>query len=94
MKQIAKHIALSDAPVFQSELFDEQTTTVLWLLTSNIASEGRRSAQHGGVPSTGWLGDEARLVSKPTGVDDAEGQQGQWSWASRDFRRSDVRGAQ
>ena len=22
----------------------------------NAASEGRRSAQHGGVPSTGWLG--------------------------------------
>ena len=42
-------------------------------LTSNTASEGRRSAQHGGVPSTGWLGDEARPVSKPTGLHDAEG---------------------
>ena len=73
MKQIAKHIALSVTPVAQSELFDEQTTTVLWLLTSNVASVGRRCAQHVGVPSTGWLGDEASPVSKPTGLDDAEG---------------------
>ena len=94
MKQIAKHIALSDAPVFQSELFDEQTATMLLLLTSNVASEGRRSAQHGGVPSTGWLGDEASPVSKPAGLDDAECQQGKWPSAPRGFRRSDVRGAQ
>ena len=73
MKQIAKHIALSATTVFQSELFDEQTATKLLNLTPNIASEGRRSAQHGGVPSTGWLGDEANPVSKPTGLDDAEG---------------------
>ena len=72
MKQIAKHIALSDAPVFQLELFDEQAATMLLLLTSNIASEGRRSAKHGGVPSTGWLGDEANRVSMPTGLHDAE----------------------
>ena len=75
MKHIAKHIALSDAPVFQSELFDEQTATKLLLLPSNIASEGRRRAQHAGVPSTGWLGDEARLFSKPVGLPDAERQQ-------------------
>ena len=56
MKQIAKHIALSDTPVFKPELFDEQTATTLLLLTPNIASEGRRSAQHGGVPSSSWLG--------------------------------------
>ena len=55
MKQIAKHIALSDAPVFQSELFVEQAVTILSLLPSNVASEGRRSAQHGGVRSIGWL---------------------------------------
>ena len=85
---------VSATPVFQSQLVDEQTATMLLLLTSNVASEGRRSAQHGGVPSTGWLGDEARLVSKPAGLHDAEGQQGQWSWAPRGFRRSDVRGAQ
>ena len=42
-------------------------------MTSNVASEGRRSAQHEDVPSTGWLGDEARPVPKPTGVHDAEG---------------------
>ncbi len=73
MKQIAKHIALTATPVFQSELLDEQIATKLLLLTSNVACEGRWSAQHGGVPSTGWLGDEARLVSKPTGLHDAEG---------------------
>ena len=83
MKQMAKHIALSATPVFQSELFDEQTTTMLLLLTSNVASEGRRSAQHGGVPSTGWLGDEANLASKPIGLPDAECQQNKWSAASR-----------
>ena len=53
------------------------------LLRSNIASEGRRSAQHGGVPSTGWLGDEARLRSKRFGLPDAERQQNNWSAASR-----------
>ena len=55
MKQIAKHIALSATPVALSDLFDERTATMLLLLTSNVASEGRRSAQHGGVRSTGWL---------------------------------------
>ncbi len=25
-------------------------------MTPNVASEGRRSAQHGGVRSIGWLG--------------------------------------
>ena len=94
MKQIAKHLASSATPVSQSELFDEQPATKLLLLTSNVASEGRRSAQHGGVPSTGWLGDEASPVSKPSSLDDAEGQPGKWPSASRGFRRSDVRGAQ
>ena len=60
----------------------------------NVASEGRRSAQHGGVPSTGWLGDEANLLSKPTGLHDADHPQDKWPSASRGFRRSDVRGAQ
>ena len=47
MKQIAKHIALSDAPVFQSELFDEQAVTKLLLLTSNAPMSGAeaRSAE-------------------------------------------------
>ena len=47
MKQIAKHIALSVTPVAQSELFDEQTTTVLWLLTPNAPMSGAnaRSAE-------------------------------------------------
>ena len=49
----------------------------------NVASEGRRSAQHGGVPSTGWLGDEARPLSEPVGLPDAERQQNKWSAASR-----------
>ena len=40
MTQIAKHIALSDAPVFQSELFDEQTAPLLLLLTSNAPMSG------------------------------------------------------
>ena len=40
MKQIAKHMALSDAPVFQSELFDEQAATMLLLLTSNAPVRG------------------------------------------------------
>ena len=40
MKQIAKHIALSDAPVFQFELFDEQVATKLLLLTSNAPMSG------------------------------------------------------
>ena len=40
MKQIAKHIALSDAPLFQSELFDKQAPTTLWLLTSNAPMSG------------------------------------------------------
>ena len=40
MTQIAKHIALSDAPLFQSELFDEQAATTLWLLTSNAPMSG------------------------------------------------------
>ena len=62
-------------------------------MTSNIASEGRRRAQHAGVPSTGWLGDEASSLSKPVGLPDAERQQNQWSSASRGVRRSDVRGA-
>ena len=44
-------------------------------VTPNIASEGRRSAQHGGVPSTGWLGDEASLFLKHVGLPDAERQQ-------------------
>ena len=55
MKQIAKHLALSATQVFRPGLFDEQTATKLLLLTSNVASEGRRSAQHGGVRSKGWL---------------------------------------
>ncbi len=47
MKQIAKHIALSDTPVFQPELFDGQTTTKLLLLTSNALMSGTeaRSAE-------------------------------------------------
>ena len=47
MKQIAKHIALGATPVFQSELFDEQTATVLLLLTSNAPMSGAeaRSAE-------------------------------------------------
>ena len=40
MKQIAKHIALSDTPVAQSDLFDEQTATKLLLLTSNAPMSG------------------------------------------------------
>ena len=40
MKQIAKHIALSVTPVAQSDLFDEQTATVLLLLTSNTPMSG------------------------------------------------------
>ena len=40
MKQIAKHIALSATPVFQSELLDEQTATRLLLLTSNVLVSG------------------------------------------------------
>ena len=40
MKQIAKHIALSATLVFQSELFDEQTATMLLLLTSNAPMSG------------------------------------------------------
>ena len=40
MKQIAKHIVLSAAPVFQSELFDEQTATKLLLLPSNAPMSG------------------------------------------------------
>ena len=60
----------------------------------NVANERRWSAQHGGVRSIGWLGDEARPVSKPTGFHDAERQRGNWPSAPRGFRRSDVRGAQ
>ena len=47
MKQIAKHIALSDTPVFQPELFDEQTATTLLLLTSTAPMSGAvaRSAE-------------------------------------------------
>ncbi len=40
MKQVAKHIALSPVPVFQSELFDEQTATKLLLLTPNVPLSG------------------------------------------------------
>ena len=72
----------------------EQPATRSLLLTPNIANERRRSAQHGGVRSIGWLGDEASPVSKPSSLDDAESQQNKWSSASRGFRRSDVRGAQ
>ena len=60
----------------------------------NIANERRRSAQHGGVRSIGWLGDEASPGSKPASLDDAEGQQDNEPSAPRGFRRSDVRGAQ
>ena len=94
IKQIAKHLDLSAKPALQSNLFAEIAVARLSILTPNIASEGRRSAQHGGVPSTGWLGDEASPVSKPAGLDDAECQQGKWPSAPRGFRRSDVRGAQ
>ena len=94
IKQIAKHLVLSARSAFQSDSFVEIIVARLWILTPNVASEGRRSAQHGGVPSTGWLGDEASPVSKPAGLDDAEGQQGQWPSVPRGFRRSDVRGAQ
>ena len=47
MKQVAKHIALSAAPVFQSELFDEQAATMLLFLTSNalVRGGGARSAE-------------------------------------------------
>ena len=67
MKQIAKHIALSDAPVFQLELFDEQAATMLLLLTSNTASEGRRSAQHVGVRSIDEM-DSSRTLCSGIGV--------------------------
>ena len=40
MKQIAKHIALSATLVFQSGLFDEQTATMLLVLTSNALVSG------------------------------------------------------
>ena len=40
MKQIAKHIVLLATPVFQSELFDEQTATRLLFLTSNAPVSG------------------------------------------------------
>ena len=39
MKQIAKHIALSAMPVFQSELFDEQAVSQFLLLTSNANTQ-------------------------------------------------------
>ena len=53
MKQIAKHIALLATPVFQSELFDEQTTTVLLLLTPNalVRGAGVRSTEASPPPA-------------------------------------------
>ena len=69
MKQIAKHIALSATPVFQSELFDEQTATVLLLLTSNVlvSGAGVRSTE-ASAPLAGWAADQAlfALLSLPT----------------------------
>ena len=68
MKQIAKHIALSVTPVAQSDLFDEQTTTVLWLLTSNalVRGGGARSAGES-PPLAGWAADQVlfALLSLP-----------------------------
>ena len=53
MKQIAKHIALSAAPVFQFELLDEQTAIRLLLLTSNVLVSGAeaRSAEASAPPA-------------------------------------------
>ena len=55
MKQIAQHSVLSATQIFQSESLVGYPARKLSYLTPNVASEGRRSAQHGGVPSTGWL---------------------------------------
>ena len=70
MKQIAKHIALSAMRVFRSELFVEQTATVLWLLTSNalVRGGGARSAGES-PPLAGWAADQVlfALLSLPCG---------------------------
>ena len=55
MKQIAKHRVLSATQIFQSESLAGYTARKLSYLTPNIADERRRSAQRGGVRSTGWL---------------------------------------
>ena len=40
MKQMAKHVSLSAALLFQSGLFDELTATMLVVLTSNAPMSG------------------------------------------------------
>ena len=55
MKQIAKHIALSATPVFQPELFDGQTATMLLLLTPNAPMSGAEvRSTEASAPLAGW----------------------------------------
>ena len=55
-KTIEKHISFFNRCATHCELIVREVHKTLLNLTPNVASEGRRSAQHAGVPSTGWLG--------------------------------------